>query len=107
MLLFCAAVGLLLACSKSVDFDDNPALILDVSDSGIVSLDTYQGPVKGRLSGVRWRSDAEYLRRARTLIDFARRDKVAFALTRQGEIEIWYQTESGAESLNQQLRKIP
>lgn len=93
-------------CHKNVDFNDNPALLVEVSDTGIASLDTYQGPLIGPLGGVHWRRDPEYLQQARTFIDRARRDTVAFAKNRTGEIEIWYQTETGAESLNQQLQKI-
>ncbi|WNG29974.1 hypothetical protein F0U62_42685 [Cystobacter fuscus] len=101
-----AALTVLFGCNKSIDFQDNPALLVEVSDDGIVSLDSYQGPVTGRLSGVRWRNEPEYLSKARKLIDIARRDKVAFAVDRRGALLLWYPTEDGAESLNQQLQKL-
>ncbi|WP_257450542.1 hypothetical protein [Archangium lipolyticum] len=101
-----AALTVLLGCNKSIDFQDNPALLVEVSDDGIVLLDSYQGPVTGRLSGVHWRNEPEYLSKARKLIDIARRDKVAFAVDRRGELLLWYPTEDGAESLNQQLQKL-
>jgi hypothetical protein len=100
------ATTLLIGCNKSIDFHDNPALLLEVSDDGIVSLDSYQGLVTGRMSGVHWKNEPEYLRRARPLIDLARRDKVAFAVDRKGELLIWYPTKDGAESLNQELQKL-
>jgi len=101
-----AAFTLLLGCNKEIDFQDNPALLVEISDDGIVSLDSYQGPVTGRLSGVHWKNDPEYLSKARRLVDVAMRDKVAFAVDRKGELMLWYPTEHGAESLNQQLRKL-
>lgn len=106
LLRFGAALTLLLGCNKSVDFQDNPALLVEISDDGIVSLDSYQGPVTGRLSGVQWRNEPEYLRKAREFIAVAMRDKVAFAVDRKGELLLWYPTEDGARSLNEQLRTL-
>jgi len=103
--LICVTVFLLCKRSAFVDFADNPAVLVDISTAGMVKLDTYQGQIVAPLSGVNWITNSAFLAEAQKLVREAQRDKVAFSRSKDGKLKIWFETESGAESLNEKLNQ--
>ncbi len=98
-----AGVFVLARRNAMVDFSDNPALLVQVSEAGTVTLDTYQGRIVAPLAGVNWKTNSALLTEAQKLVREAQREKVAFRKSKSGESQIWYETESGPESLNEKL----
>ncbi len=98
-----AGILILIKRWRAADFSDNPAWLIEVSDSGTVTLLSYQGEITGRLSGVNWLTNRETMAKSAELIRLAQHDKVAFAKLKDGTLKIWYETESGPECLNEKL----
>jgi hypothetical protein len=86
-----------------VDFLDNPALLEGVTNEGVVTLDTDQGKISGRLCGVNWSNNPAFLDKANKLIHLAQSEKVAFEKTQGGCLRIWFVSESGPRSLNEEM----
>jgi hypothetical protein len=89
----------------NIDFTDNPALLVDVDSNGIATLDTHKGKVTGKLADISWNNDTNFIAKAKLLVAIAQKDTVAFR-TKNDQLTIWYDTESGAKSLNQELGKL-
>jgi hypothetical protein len=89
-----------------VNFTDNPALLVKISNDGLVELNSYQGVIKGPLEGVSWKNDPKLLEEAKKIILDAQIDKVAFRVNKNGEFQIWYQSVEGAISLNKKLQSV-
>jgi hypothetical protein len=101
-----AGVFVLANRKTKIDFSDNPALLIQVSDSGTATLDTYHGQISAPLANVIWKTNSAFLAGAQKLVREAQRDKVAFTKSNDGELQIWFETESGPESLNQKLNAL-
>ncbi|BCU78673.1 hypothetical protein [Luteolibacter sp. LG18] len=89
-----------------VDFNDDPAMLVEVSPTGLVRLDTYQGQIIAGLADVDWDADQIYSQGVQRLVRTAQRDKVAFSKSMDGRLKIWHETESGATSLNEELNLL-
>lgn len=89
-----------------VDFSDNPALLVQISETGTVTLDTYNGRIVAPLEGVKWKSNSVLSPQVRELLQEAQREKVAFKKSKNGGLHIWFVTESGSESLNDRLSTL-
>jgi hypothetical protein len=91
---------------RGVDFYDNPAILMEVRESGLVVLDTQQGTLAAPLAEVDGKMRSEAWAKAQEFIHEAQRDMVAWARLRNGKIRVWYGSEDGAVCLNEKLRAL-
>jgi hypothetical protein len=92
---------------SSIDFVDNPALLLDVSKHGVVTLDTKDGTMEIALANTNVAISDESTRQFDRLVAAARRDFVAFGMCSDNTVEVWYQDAEGeTRSLNDDLASL-
>ena len=91
-----------------INFDDNPALLIEVADTGIATLDKLSklGRITAPLAGVKWTTNPTFLAEAHNLIEEAQRNYVAFGVFKDGTVKIWYESESGPTNLNEKLNVL-
>lgn len=94
----------LLYFSFSKDIVDDPGLIIDISNDGVILLDTYNGKEQGTLKGVEWRTAFNHDSNIQNLVNEARRDKVMYRVYSDGSIGIWYESADGSQNLNDKLQ---
>lgn len=88
---------------KANEFNDNQAILVEVSDMGIATLDDHRQKFSASLAGVRWTTNPTFLVEAHKLIEEAQRNYVAFSVLKDGTVKIWYATESEPANLNEKL----
>ena len=92
---------------RSIDFVDNPALLLDVSKDGVVTLDTKDGTIEVALANTNVAISDENMRQFDRLVATAQRDFVAFGMRSDNTVDVWYQDAEGeTRSLNDDLASL-
>lgn len=86
-----------------VDFSDNPALLLSVSQNGIATLETQNGLLELPLDALDSGKGTEMDEHARAAVRIAQQDKVAYRITARRTLQIWYETPHGPVLLNSAL----
>ena len=104
--IFLSLISFFIWLKNDINFYDNPAILLNVSKDGEVTLDTYSGKLIGNLYNVDWLNDSEFYESVLEIVTKAKVDKVAYSLKRNHDIEVWYQSNEGTQNLNDQIRNI-
>lgn len=99
-------IGALVLMLNTVDFYDNPAMLIGISDKGIIVLETYDGKLIGQLKGVRWHKSQNFYLDVMNVIRIAQQDKVAFSHHNNGDLTIWYHNDNSVVCLNDSLKEI-
>jgi hypothetical protein len=112
ILLFTGAVAALVFVAGIIvvwrvnDRTDHPPRWFEIGADGTVTMDTYEGMVRGKLADVDWRYDRQFLQRAIPIISEARGNPVD-GLSRPEGIWISYESANGClKSLNKELQKL-
>jgi hypothetical protein len=90
-----------------VDFVDNPALLVDVSLCGRVSIETKDGMIRAALAGVTGAVCDQDKQAFDHVVSSAMRDVVAFRVRADKTLDIWYQDADGeTRSLNRDVASV-